>query len=418
MQTKNVGLIDLLPLFMVILLDVMGVVLVMPVLTPLILQVNSGSILSLDTSLFLRDFLYGFALALYPLFMFFSTPILGDLSDKFGRKSILLLCLLGSGVSCFISAIGVIYKSLCVVMIGRAIAGLAAGTQPIATAAIVDVSNVHTKTRYLSWVVLVCSIGIIIGPLLGGLTAEKNLVSWFGYQTPFIVAGILSFLNAIYLYCCFHEAKPIKNDVAVKISKGFVLFLSAFTERKFRLLSFAYTSYVLAWSLYFQAICWFFMENYHYGAGKIGIFTGYIGVIFMFATTVVARFTVKCFSDEMKTFLFFIALMAVANLASAFVSSELAQWIWTIFNATSDVICYTVALSLFSNLADKDSQGWIMGVAGSLGAITWTVSGMIAGPLGYLDIRLPLITAGMLGIVSFLLMHVYRHVHHAESVSS
>ncbi len=393
----------------------MGVVLVMPVLTPLILQVNSGSILPMDTPLLWRDFLYGFSLALYPLFMFFSTPILGDLSDKFGRKSILLFCLCGSGVSCLVSAVGVIYKSLLIVMVGRAIAGLAAGTQPIASAAIIDVSNIQTKTKYLGWVVLVSSVGIIIGPLLGGLTAEKNLISWFGYETPFILAGILSFLNAVYLSYCFHEMPPTKNAIAVKISKGFILFLSAFSERKFRLLSFTYTSFVLAWSLYFQAISWFFMENYQYSAGKIGIFTGYIGVIFMFATTVVARFAVKCFSDDMKTFLFFVALMAMSNLASALVSSEVAQWLWTIFNATSDVICYTVTLSLFSNLAGKESQGWIMGVAGSLGAITWTVGGLIAGPLGYLNIRVPLVTAGILCIISFLLMQVYRQNLHSDA---
>src|SRR5579885_851404 len=85
-------LMTMLPLFMVILIDVMGIVLVLPVLTLLILQPDSGMV-SAGTSPFLRDFYYGLAMALYPLFMFFSTPILGDLSDKF-RKNILLLCLL------------------------------------------------------------------------------------------------------------------------------------------------------------------------------------------------------------------------------------------------------------------------------------------------------------------------------------
>ena len=86
------NIFTLIPLFMVILLDVMGVVLVLPVLVPLILQVD-GSIVSPNMSALMRDFMYGFALALFPMFMFFSTPVLGDLSDKFGRKKILLFCL-------------------------------------------------------------------------------------------------------------------------------------------------------------------------------------------------------------------------------------------------------------------------------------------------------------------------------------
>ena len=411
MQKNQTGFLSLLPLFMVIMLDVMGVVLIIPVLTPLILQVD-GSILPADTPLFWRDFLYGFALALFPLFMFFSTPVLGDLSDKFGRKKILLLCLCGSAISYLVSALGVIFNSLTVLLAGRMIAGLAAGTQPIASAAILDVSNVHTKTRNLSWVVLVSSVGIIIGPLVGGVTSAKNLASWFGYETPFLLAALLAMLNALYLYFSFTEVAPVRSDVPVKISKGFVLFISAFTERKFRLLSFAFFGFVLAWSLYFQAISWFFMENYHYSSGKIGIFIGFIGVVFVFATTFVERAAVKIFDDEIKTFLFFVAVMAIANIGCAFTASEMSQYIWVIFNATSDVICYTVSLSLFSNLAGKESQGWIMGVAGSLGAITWTVGGVISGPLGYINIRVPLLMAGMLCVTSFVLMLLYQKTQH------
>jgi DHA1 family tetracycline resistance protein-like MFS transporter len=411
MQTNKTGFLSLLPLYMVILLDVMGVVLILPVLTPLILQVD-GSILPAGTSLFLRDVLYGFALAVFPLFMFFSTPILGDLSDKFGRKKILLLCLFAGAISYLISAIGVIMHSLFVLILGRVIAGLAAGTQPIASAAIIDFSDAHTKTRNLGWIVLVSSIGIIIGPLVGGITSEKSLISWFGYETPFLVASVLALLNAIYLYFSYAEIAPIKSKVPVKISKGFVLFIAAFTEQKFRLLSFTYFSFILAWSLYFQAISWFFMQNYQYSSGKLGLFIGYIGVVFVIATTFIVHVAMKFFDDEMKTFLFFVALMAIANIGCAFSTSELSQWLWVILNATSNVICYTVSLSLFSNLAGKDSQGWIMGVAGSLAAITWTVGGVIAGPLGYLDIRVPLLTAGIFCIISFVLMLLYQRTHH------
>ena len=407
---NKINFLSILPLFMVILLDVAGLILVMPVLTPLILS-PSSAIVPIDTPLLMRDFLYGFSLALFPLFMFFSTPILGDLSDKFGRKKILLICLLGSGLSYLVAGVGVLYNSLIVLLVSRAMAGLAAGTQPIATAAIIDASSANNKTRNLAWVVFTSSIGLILGPAIGGITAEKSIVSWFGYETPFFFASGLSLLNAVLLFFTLKELAPVKTVHVIRYTKGFYLFIAAFAEKKFRILSLLNFCFILAWSLYYQTINWFFMVNYHYSVGKLGLFVAYIGLIFAFTTAVVARIILKIFTSEAQAFTFFIFTMAIANIGAAMSHGELAQWLWVILNAMSDVICYTVSLSMFSNLANHESQGWIMGVTGAIAAITWTVGGLIAGPLGYINIHVPLWTAGGLCLVSFLLMLVYRRSH-------
>lgn len=405
------NIITLLPLFMVILLDVMGIVLVFPVLTPLILQ-PEGSILAVDTSLALRDFIYGLLLAIFPLFMFFSTPILGDLSDKFGRKNILLLCLIITAISYVISAVAILFNNLFVLLASRALAGLAAGTQPIANAAIIDLSTSQTKPRNLSWIVLVSSVGIIIGPLVGGVTAEKTLISWFSYITPFILAAILALVNALFLYLTYNEKNLHPSKQPIHLTKGFILFLTAFTQKKFRLLSLIYFCFLLAWSLYFQSISWFFMEVYNYSTAKLGLFIGFIGVVFAFSTAIVSRIAFRLISRETHSFLIFIFLMAIANIGCAITHSELSQWLWVILNATSDVICYTVSLSLFSSLADEKTQGWIMGVAGSISAITWTIGGLIAGPLGFMDIHVPFWTAGILCFISFTILLFYQRAFH------
>ncbi|MBV8802257.1 MAG: MFS transporter, partial [Gammaproteobacteria bacterium] len=256
-KQNRFNFLALLPLFMVIFLDVAGIILVLPVLTPIILQPESG-IVSAETPQIVRDFLYGFSLAIFPLFMFFSTPILGDLSDKFGRKKILLFCAIASSVSYLIAAIGIIYKSLFILLSSRAIAGLAAGTQSIATAAIIDTSTPQTKTRNLAWVVFTSSIGLILGPAIGGITAEKDIVSWFGFDTPFFFAAGVCLLSAMLLYFSFKEISVTKSEHTIKITKGFSLFIAAFSERKFRLLSFLYFCFIMAWSLYYQTINWFF----------------------------------------------------------------------------------------------------------------------------------------------------------------
>jgi DHA1 family tetracycline resistance protein-like MFS transporter len=413
-QNKN-NLLLMLPLFIVIFLDVAGLILVLPVLTPLILNTNSGMLPS-NTPLLLRDFLYGFTIALYPLFMFFSTPILGDLSDKFGRKTILLWCLFLGTASYAIAAIAVIFKSLFVLLASRAIAGLAAGTQSIATAAIIDMSTSQTKTKNLAWVVFTSSLGLIIGPAVGGFTAEKNIVGWFGFDTPFFIAAGVCLLNSILLYFSLKETKPTKSDDKIQLTKGFTLFIAAFAEQKFRLLAMLYFCFILAWSLYFQTINWFFIEKYQYSVYKLGLFVAFIGLIFALTTSIVTRFLMRLFSRETTAFAFFIFTMGIANIGSAMSHSESAQWLWVILNGMSEVICVTVALSIFSNLVDLDSQGWIMGVTGSIAAITWVVGGLVAGPLGYINIAIPLWTAGILCFISFVLMVIYQKTHNIKNV--
>lgn len=407
---KKLSVWALLPLYMVILLDVAGIILVMPVLTPLLLQ-PENSIVPADMPQIMRDFLYGVSLALFPLFMFFSTPVLGDLSDRYGRKKILLFCLVLSAVSYLVAAFGVILHSLSILLISRCVAGLAAGTQPIATAAIIDASTPENRSANLAWVVFSCSIGLILGPAVAGLTANPALVSWFGYDTPFWFAAGVCLLSALLLIATLKETHAaVAKHRVVSLTKGFSLFMAAFSGGRFRLLSFLYFCFVLSWGLYYQTINWILMEWFQYGVGRLGLFVAFIGVIFAFSTTVVVRIMQRVFDRETVIFAFSVFLMAVANIAAALTHSETAQWLWAIPNAMGDVLCYTMALAIFSSQAGPDNQGWIMGVAGAIGAMTWAIAGLIIGPLGYIHITVPLWASGGLCLLSFLAMVVYdRH---------
>jgi DHA1 family tetracycline resistance protein-like MFS transporter len=400
-------LLQAFPLLMVILLDVAGVILVMPILTPLILNAHSG-MLPESASPFARDFLYGLSLSLYPLFMFFSTPILGDLSDRFGRKKILQTCLMGTMLSYLMAAVGIITNQLTLVLISRAIAGLAAGTQPIATAAIIDLSTPKNKTRYLSWVVFMTSLGFIIGPMVGGLSADAHLSRWFTYQTPFFITAAFALTVSLLLQWTYTETAPKKTQQSIQLTKGFTLFIAAFAERNFRFVSALFFCFILAWGLYYQTINWFFMEKFQYTVGQMGLFVSFIGIIFAITSSTVSKYVLRLFKSEQQAFAFFIFTMGIGAIGSALSTSELAQWCWVIVIAMSDVICYILSFSLFSSLVDKNAQGWAMGVMSALSAFTWTFGGLIAGPLGYAALQLPTFIAGILCLISFIIMMLYQ----------
>jgi len=402
--------LSLLPLFMVILLDVMGIILVMPVITPLILD-QASTLIAPHSSVLWRDFMYGFALALFPFFMFLSTPILGDLSDRFGRKKILLLCLIVNAMGCALSALAIGLNSLSLLLISRAVAGLAAGTQPIATAGILDGSAKKNRTKNLSSVVLAVSIGLILGPLLGGITAEKSLISWFDYKIPFVAASLLSLINAVFLQLAYGEKKVLRSKQPIQLTRGFILFMTAFSEKKFRLLSIITFSFVLSWSLYYQTINWFLNQHYQYSVGKLGLFVGFIGIIFAFTSTFGIRICSKLCSNEVTIFAAAVFVMMIGNFGAAMSSGEIAQWFWVIFVATSDVICYTLSMSIFSHQAGQEAQGWVMGVTGAIYAMTWTVGGLIVGPLGAIEIHVPFWVGGFLCLISFILTWIYQRDH-------
>lgn len=139
----------IIPLLLVIAIDSMGFGFVFPVLTPMFLQGHS-SILPIGTSPLMHDFLYGLVVAVYPFCMFFGAPILGDLSDHWGRKKVLFICLLGTGVGYLLSGIGVSTNHFSLLILGRIVDGLTACSLTMAQAAIADVStNERRQAKYM-----------------------------------------------------------------------------------------------------------------------------------------------------------------------------------------------------------------------------------------------------------------------------
>ena len=120
-QPKNSKL-ALLVLMLIVIIEVMGLGLVLPILPGLFIA-KSSPILGLTTGINLRHFFYGLYLSVFPIGMFFGTPFLGELSDKFGRKKILLLCLLAVALCYFFSVVAIHIHSLTIFLLVRIFSG-------------------------------------------------------------------------------------------------------------------------------------------------------------------------------------------------------------------------------------------------------------------------------------------------------
>lgn len=388
-------------LFLVIIIDQMGITFVFPILTPLFMDPNS-TLLPLGTQSATRDFLYGLCLALYPFFMFFGAPLLGAVSDQLGRKITLLICLLASAASFVLSAIAIHLGSLIFLLISRAMAGFFSGSQYIAQAAIADISPPDKKAINLSYMIVAISIGMILGPLVGGYLSDPILLRSLTFATPFEAAALLAFINALLLWLVFSETFTSTNKIKIRFFEGFSLLRSAFANKKIRLLCAILFFLMFGWTLYFQSIPWFLFQRFQFSADKIGLFVAYLGIAFAIALIVVLKLLIRYLKNPIQIILVCLIANAIAVLFASLMPYELAEWITGSAVIGAMAITYTVLLSLFSDAVGADKQGWMMGVSGACVAIAWTLAGLFAGPLGYANIHLPLIVSCLLILSAFL----------------
>jgi DHA1 family tetracycline resistance protein-like MFS transporter len=168
-------------IFVTILLDAIGLGLLIPVLPDVLRRFGS------DPAFVSQNF--GYFISLYALMQFMASPVLGSLSDRFGRRPILLVSLLAAGVDylfmAFAPTLGLLY-------VGRVISGLTGASQTVASSYMADISTREDRSANFGMIGAAFGLGFILGPLIGGL------VSRWGFQAPFLAAAVLNVGNFCY----------------------------------------------------------------------------------------------------------------------------------------------------------------------------------------------------------------------------
>lgn len=175
-------------------LDTLGIGLLVPIF-PNIISRFSASQEALSEQ-------FGLFVGAYAFMQFFAAPILGALSDRFGRKPILLGSLLGAAIDYLLMGFAPTFTLL---LIGRIIAGLTGASMTVASSYIIDISNPTERTKRFGYIGAVWGLGFIAGPLLG------SALHWIGPQTPFLVAAFLNFLNFIFGLGVLPESLSVRD---------------------------------------------------------------------------------------------------------------------------------------------------------------------------------------------------------------
>lgn len=192
MQKRNAAM----PFIIItVMLDMLGIGMIIPVLPKLVTTLYGGDI-STGASLF------GWFVASYALMQFIFSPVLGNLSDAYGRRPIILSSLLGAGLDYLMMAFAPTWKWL---FIGRIISGITGANISAANAYIADISAPEDRAKNFGMIGACFGVGFILGPALGGL------LGGYGLRVPFMAAAALNLLNALYGFFVLPESHAKEN---------------------------------------------------------------------------------------------------------------------------------------------------------------------------------------------------------------
>ncbi len=189
-------------IFLTILIDMIGLGLVIPILPDIVRRFS-------DDPAFISRY-YGYFMSVYALMQFFASPILGTLSDRFGRRPILLVSLLGAGLDYILMACS---PNLWILFIGRIISGLTGASMTVASSYIADVSDDSSRSANFGMIGAAFGIGFIIGPVLGGVLGS------IGPAIPFFAAAFLNLVNFAFGYFVLPESLPVSARRNVMLAK-------------------------------------------------------------------------------------------------------------------------------------------------------------------------------------------------------
>jgi MFS family permease len=310
---------------------------------------------------------YGLLLSSYSIAQFVFTPVWGSLSDRFGRRKIILLCLIGSGISFVIFGMA---TNLTVVFISRIAAGAMAATFPVAMAYNSDITTPETRFKHMARIGAAFGLGMIVGPAIGG-----TLSSLYGYTVPSLVAAMIAFSNFAIAYFKLPESLLEKQRNTKKET-----FLSTFKSVADK------SDIKLILAAFFIAMVAFFVMDgtatpwtervFGFGPFQAGLLFFYIGSVIVIVQGLLIPKLSKSYSPQL---LLVVGIIAIAS-GLAMLGSITTEILSALIISSTMIplgMGFTIASvnTLVSLRSSADQQGSAFGV-------TYSVSGIvqIAGP--------------------------------------
>jgi DHA1 family tetracycline resistance protein-like MFS transporter len=371
-------------LFLTIFIDMLGVGILIPIL-PQLLGVPGSEFFLLDPSKADLGLIYlGLLTASYPLAMFFAAPVLGALSDKYGRRPILLVSILGTAISYIFFAVAIIFKNVPLLFISRIMDGVTGGNIAVAQAAVADTTAEKDRVRVFGIMGAIWGIGFVLGPYIGGKLTNSDLVSWFSSSTPFFFAAILSLINVISIYYFFRETNPtLQKERKIDFFGAIKNLTKARNHRTIRnlfLVSFIFNAGFSFFTSFFNV---YVSRKFNFSANDVGNFFGFVGVCIIFAQLVVVPAISRRFPDW-KTLKWAYLFAAVGLSLTFFANMPIALYALVLPFAIPYALQNANFSSLLTRTAKDHERGEVLGINTSVISMAQAIPPLVAGGIAAL----------------------------------
>ena len=398
----SVSLFRILPLYIIIFVAFFGYSLMITILTPMIMEDSGGIMGSLPFEAE-RPIVLGVLLALYPLGQFFGSPVLGAMSDKFGRRPVLLVSL-GVIAACYgLFAFSIEIRNLPLLMAVSLVAGLADSDIATAQSAIADLSTEETRGRLFGYIYLSASSAFIAGPLIGGRLADPSLVRWFSYSTPYEAVFILLIGAFVFSFLVFRETHPPRRRRHISYSDAFTHIFSIFTAGRIRF--FYLVNFLIYFSIFgfFRAYPLYLVDVFGMGVERVSLFVAWVAVPIALANLGLTGFVSGYFSTRTVT-LYSTAVCGLFMFAVILPESEGALWVTLFLPGLALAVALPACSSMLLLSAGTSEEGRVLGNNQSLQVGAEALSGFGAGLLAAVFFKLPLIVFSAVAILAALLL--------------
>ncbi len=260
-ETEKFFTKPLILIYLTVLIDLIGFGIVIPVLP---IYAESDAFRA-------TPFEIGLITSSYSIMQFIFSPILGSLSDRYGRRPILVISILGSAAGYFLLGFA---STLWMLYAGRIVSGITGGNISTAQAYIADVTTRENRAKGMGIFGAMFGLGFVLGPAIGGI------LSRYGIHAPFLFAAVLSIVNAVLVFFILPESVKLDVSNALKFRKNrFAEIVESLSDPRFGTLTAVYFFLVTSFSIMTYAFVLYTIERFGYTAEQNGYIFAFIGIL-------------------------------------------------------------------------------------------------------------------------------------------
>ena len=348
-------------IFITMLIDVIGWGIIIPVIPGLIEELIQGDISEAAK-------VGGWITFAYAITQFVFAPLIGNLSDQYGRRPIILISLLGFTLDYILLALA---PSITWLFIGRIIAGITGASITTASAYIADISTIENRAKNFGMIGAAFGLGFIIGPVIGGLLGQ------YGARVPFYAAAALCFLNFLYGYFILPESLPKEKRSVLNLKKANPIGSFLHLKKYPKLIGLASSMFLLYVASHAIQSNWSFftMYKFNWDEKMVGISLGVIGLFVALVQGVLIRWVNPWLGNEKSIYAGFF-LYSLGMLLFTFANQSWMMFIFLIPYCLGG-IAGPALQAVISIQVPETEQGKIQGTLTSL----MSASAIVGPPL-------------------------------------